>query len=46
LSDNQITDIPNSIASLTNFQELYLYNNKITNIPKWLKDMKIRYLQY
>jgi len=25
---------------------LSLYHNQISEIPKWLKDMKIRHLQY
>ena len=39
LTDNQITDIPQSISSLINLRELYLHNNEITYIPESISSL-------
>ena len=38
LASNEITVIPESISSLHNLRELYLYNNQITSVPESIKN--------
>ncbi|MDZ8140364.1 MAG: COR domain-containing protein, partial [Nostoc sp. DedQUE04] len=37
--NNQITQIPEAIANLTNLTELHLYNNQITQIPEAIANL-------
>ncbi|MEG4572029.1 COR domain-containing protein, partial [Microcoleus sp. N3A4] len=39
LSNNQITEIPEALASLSNLTKLYLWNNQITEIPEALASL-------